>query len=125
MKKARSFALIIVLASVLGLAQTVKTADVQGDWEITVTTPRGDRTSAMTIVQDGEKLKVTITGTRGDATGEGTIKGEDIDWSVTRTIPQGEMTLTYKGKAGGDSMAGDVQMGDFGSATWKASRKKA
>jgi len=35
------------------------------------------------------------------------------------------MTVTYKGKVNGDSMAGDVQMGDFGSMTWTAVRKKA
>jgi hypothetical protein len=125
MKKAFLFATIITLASVLGLAQAANTADVNGDWEITITTPRGDRTSTMIIVQDGEKLKITMISPRGDSTGDGTIKGDDIEWSVTRTTPQGEMTLTYKGKTSGDSMSGDVQMGDFGNTTWKATRKKA
>jgi len=125
MKKIMSFALIIALSSVAALAQAAQTADVKGDWDMTVVTPRGDRTSSMIIVQDGEKIKVTMTSSRGESTGEGTVKGGDIEWSVTRTTPQGDMTMTYKGKVNGDSMAGDVQMGDFGSMTWTAVRKKA
>ncbi|OGD12603.1 MAG: hypothetical protein A2Y86_09670 [Candidatus Aminicenantes bacterium RBG_13_62_12] len=125
MKKIISFALIIALSSVAALAQAAQTADVKGDWDMTVVTPRGDRTSSMIIVQDGEKIKVTMTSSRGESTGEGTVKEGDIEWSVTRTTPQGDMTMTYKGKVNGDSMAGDVQMGDFGSMTWTAVRKKA
>jgi len=125
MKKAYSLIMALGLISALGLAQAAQTADVKGDWEITITTPRGERTSAMSIVQDGEKITVTITSSRGASTGEGTVKGDEISWSITRTTPQGEMTMNYKGKVTGDSMAGDVQMGDFGSAPWKAAKKKA
>ena len=116
---------LLALASALGLAQAAATANVNGAWEITVTTPRGERTSDLTIVQDGEKLKVTLASQRGEVTGEGTIKGNEISWTVTRTTPRGEMTSTYKGKVDGDAMSGDVQMGNFGSSTWKAARKKA
>lgn len=125
MKKTLIMLSLLALASALGLAQAAAPANVNGAWEITVTTPRGERTSAMTIVQDGEKLKVTMTGQRGDVTGEGTIKGNEISWTVTRTTPRGEMTSAYKGKVEGDAMSGDVEMGSFGSAPWKAARKKA
>jgi uncharacterized protein (DUF2147 family) len=115
----------LALAAAVGLAQSAAPANVGGAWEITVTTPRGDRTSDMTIVQDGENIKVTVTSPRGETTGEGTIKGNEISWTVTRTTPRGEMTSTYKGKVDGDTMSGDVEMGNFGSAPWKAARKKA
>lgn len=126
MKKSALALIILSLAVVLAVAQAAKPANVAGDWTLTLTTPRGDRVSPTNFVQDGEKLKVTMTGPRGDtATGEGTIKGNDVEWQVTRTTPRGEMTIIYKGKVTGDSMAGDAQMGDSGNGTWKAVRKTA
>ena len=89
-----------------------------------MTTPRGDRTSDVTFVQDGEKLTVTMKSERGDATGEGTVKGEAIEWTVTRQTPRGEMTVNYKGKGTDENtMEGEAQMGDFGTMPWKAVRK--
>jgi hypothetical protein len=125
MKKSMMILIVLALASGLALAETTKPADVNGHWDLTVTTPRGERTSTLAIVQDGEKLKVTMTSPRGETTGEGTIKGSDIEWTVTRTTPQGEMTSVYQGKVQGDSMSGDVKFGTMGSGTWKAVRQKA
>lgn len=126
MKKPVLALIILSLAAVLAVAQAGKPANVAGDWTLTLTTSRGDRVSPVNFVQDGENLKVTMTSPRGDqSTGEGTIKGTDIEWKVTRSTPRGEMTLTYKGKVEGDTMSGEAQMGDFGTATWKAVRKTA
>jgi hypothetical protein len=126
MKKSALTLIIISLAAVLAVAQAAKPANVAGDWTLTLTTPRGDRVSPVNFVQDGEKLKITMTSPRGDqSTGEGTIKGTDIEWKVTRSTPRGEMIITYKGKVEGDTMSGEAQMGDFGTATWKAVRKTA
>jgi len=99
--------------------------DVTGDWELTVKTPRGEMTSDVKFVQEGENLTVTMTGPRGDEiTGQGTVKGNEIEWSITRSTPRGEMTSTYKGKVEGDTMTGEVQMGQFGSSEWRAVRKE-
>jgi hypothetical protein len=116
---------VLFLAAAFGLAQSTQTADVKGDWELTTTTPRGERTSAMTIAQDGENITVTLTNPRGEATGKGTIKGNDIEWTVTRTTPRGEMTISYKGTVEGNTMSGNLQMGNAGTGTWKAARKTA
>jgi hypothetical protein len=42
---------------------------------------------------------------------------------VTLSTPQGDMTLTYKGKVEGDTMAGEVQAGDFGAFPFTAKKK--
>jgi len=99
--------------------------NVTGDWEFTVDNPRGEMTSDVKFVQDGEKLVVTMKGPRGnEITGQGTVKGNEIEWSVTRSTPRGEMKVTYKGKVEGDTMTGEVQMGRFGSSEWRAIRKE-
>jgi hypothetical protein len=59
----------------------------------------------------------------GEVKAEGTIKGNEIEWTITRSIPRGDFTITYKGKVEGNSMSGTVQMGDFGSREWTAKKK--
>jgi len=113
---------ILVFFAISLSAQDV---DVTGDWEISMETPRGPMTQEMYFEQDGEKLTVTMTTRGGDEiTGEGTIKGNEIEWSITRSGREGqEFTMTYKGTVEGDTMSGEVQMGDRGSSEWTAKKK--
>lgn len=100
------------------------TANVSGEWEVTIESPRGPMTSTAKFVQDGEKITVTMTGPRGgESTGEGTVKGNAITWTITRSTPRGEMTVVYKGTVEGTTMSGTVEMGDFGTRDWKATKK--
>ncbi|MEW5901720.1 MAG: hypothetical protein AB1715_09690 [Acidobacteriota bacterium] len=100
------------------------TADVSGEWEVTIESPRGPMTSTAKFVQDGEKITVTMTGPRGgESTGEGTFKGNAITWTITRSTPRGEMTVTYKGTVEGTTMSGTAEMGNFGTVGWKATKK--
>ncbi len=99
-------------------------ADVSGEWELTVQTPRGDMTLTTKFTQDGEKLKVTMVGPRGgESSGEGTIQGDSIQWSVSRTGPEGQsFTVTYKGTVEGTTMSGTAE-NPRGTANWKAAKK--
>lgn len=117
--------LVILLLAISGLLTLAAQVNVTGDWTFTITTPRGERTSDIKFVQDGEKLTVTMQTMRGgEITGEGTVKGENIEWSITREGPQGSFTMTYKGKIqDANTITGEVEMGNFGTATWKAVRK--
>ncbi len=115
-----TFFILVLLAASLS-AQEV---NVTGDWEMTFTTPRGDEmTRDINFKQEGEKLTVTMQGRMGEVTAEGTVKGNEIEWTITRRGRMGEMTITYKGKIEGDTMSGEVQMGDFGTSEWKAKKK--
>ncbi len=119
--------LITVLALALfAFSLSAQQVNVTGDWELTMTTPRGERPpQTITLKQEGEKLTVTMTGRQGEEIkAEGTVKGNEIEWSMTRSTPRGEFTTTYKGKIEGDTMSGQVQMGDFGTFDWKATKKK-
>ncbi|HUU52066.1 MAG TPA: hypothetical protein VMW92_03475 [Candidatus Heimdallarchaeota archaeon] len=115
-----AFSLVFLLIGFAGAWDV----DVTGDWEMTMATPRGDeRTSTVHFEQDGEKITVTMEGRQGDEiTGEGTIKGNEIDWTISRSTPRGDMTMAYKGTVDGDTMSGTVEMGDFGSFDWTAKR---
>ena len=124
----RKFMLILAAGLIIlsGLTLEARSADVSGEWEMTTVSQRGERTSTITIQQEGEKITVTMPGRRGgDPTiGEGTIKGNDIEWTITRTTPRGDMTSTYKGTVNGDSMTGTMEMAgrDF-TQEWSAKKK--
>ena len=104
----------------------IKPADVSGVWELTTQgTPQGDMTADVTFVQDKEAIKVSMTGPQGmEMKGEGTVKGQDVEWTVTISGGMGEFVLVYKGKIDGETMSGEVQAGNFGSFPWTAKKKK-
>ena len=106
--------------------------DVTGDWEMTTESPRGEVTQTIHIEQDGEKLTVTMQGGMGrrggqggggDISAEGTISGNKVEWSFTRNTPRGDFTTKYTGTVEGDSMSGEVDRGQRGTAPWSAKRK--
>ena len=125
---------LIALAAILALAVPVlaqapapqKTPDVSGVWLVTMQSPQGEMTQEATFTQDKEALKISMTSPMGtDMKGEGTIKGQELQWNLTISTPNGEFTLGFKAKLDGDAMTGDVQMGDFGSSTFTAKKKKS
>lgn len=126
MSRTRTIALAaLLLLAPLTLCLAQESVNVSGEWDLTLNTPRGEMTSTAKFVQEGEKLTVTMISPRDESTGTGTIKGADIEWTVTRETPRGQMTITYKGKVEGNTMKGEAQMGDFGTAEWKATKKTA
>jgi hypothetical protein len=119
-------ALVFMTAGLLAVAAWALSADVTGDWDLTSQSPRGERTSTVTFKQDGENLTVTMPPMRegGEAmTGTGTVKGNAIEWTITRTTQRGEFTMTYKGTIDGDTMKGTVEMGQMGAQDWTAKKK--
>ncbi len=121
MKKA-SLAALAVMA-ILTLA--VWAADVSGTWEMSRPGRDGQMmTSDITIVQEGNKIKVTMPGFRGGdpITGEGTLEGNAIAWKIVRQTPQGEMTVEYKGTVDGAAMKGTLKMMDR-EIEWTAKKK--
>lgn len=124
-KMKKMCSLLSVLSLVLiPLLLTAQEVNVTGDWEMTTQSPRGERTQTIHIEQDGEKITVTMEGRQGEEiTAEGTVKGNKIEWSMTRSTPRGDFTITYTGTVEGDTMSGEAQMGDFGTMEWTAKKK--
>lgn len=110
----------LLLIPVLASPQDI---NVTGDWELTTQSPRGERTSDIHFEQEGEKLTVTMQIMGEEATVEGTVKGNKIEWSITRSTQRGEFTISYSGTVEGDAMSGEAQMRDRGSMAWSAKKK--
>ena len=96
---------------------------VDGNWNLTMTTPMGERNATLSVKSAGG----TLTGTQG-AEGnsaeifEGTVNGEDVAWKVAITNPM-PLTLAFTGKVSGDSIAGEMGIGPMGSFPFTGRRQ--
>jgi len=95
---------------------------VDGDWNLTMTTPMGERSATLTLKSSGG----TLTGTQG-ADGnstdifDGTVNGDDVFWKVSITNPM-PLTLEFTGKVAGDAMSGEMGIGPMGSFPFTGTR---
>jgi len=113
----RRFSLLLVLA-IAALA-----ADVTGNWTATVETDAGSGTPKFVFKQTGETLTGSYSGQLGEAPIAGTVKGDDIEFSL-KAAPQGESIIVkYKGKITGNSIKGTVDLGGMATGTFTATKQ--
>ena len=95
---------------------------VDGNWNLTMTTPMGERQATLSLKTAGG----TLTGTQG-ADGntadifDGTVSGDNISWKVSITNPM-PLTLEFTGTVAGDSINGEMGIGPMGSFPFTGTR---
>lgn len=117
-------ALMLTVVAVKAAPQSP--ANVAGTWTLTMAPPagggggggngggggggrRGGGPQTITLKQDGAKVTGSMTGRGGEITFEGTVSGNDVTWTVKRTMQDGtEISSVYKGTVDGDNMKGTV-----------------
>jgi hypothetical protein len=126
-QRTRWLALALTCGTLLLRCSAITAADepaqVTGSWEMSVETPRGAMTQALTLQQDGGTLKGTLKGQRGEAPVTGSVTGNKISFAVTRDTPNGSFTIEYSGTVAGDSMTGTAHSERF-DGKWTAKRGK-
>src|SRR5258707_13506590 len=95
---------------------------VDGNWNVTMSTPMGERNATLTLKNAGSVL----TGTQsadGNSTeiSDGTANGDDVAWKVSITNPM-PLTLAFTGKVSGDSMSGEKGIGPMGNFPFTGTR---
>jgi hypothetical protein len=95
---------------------------VDGNWNITMSTPMGDRQATLTLKNSGGTLTGT-QGAEGNSTEifDGTANGDDVFWKVSITNPM-PLTLEFTGKVAGDSISGEMGIGPMGSFPFTGTR---
>ena len=128
MKTKIAFTVVVVLALAFmfsGVA-SAQDAKVAGKWESKFTNQQGDTmTTTFTFTQEGNKLTGTVSGGRGGETPlEGTVKGKEVKFTVSRTNQNGETVKTeYTATVEGDTMKGSV-VSPRGTRDWSATKAK-
>jgi hypothetical protein len=97
--------------------------DVTGAWAFEVTSAAGTGSPTMTFSQSGEKLTGTYAGQFGEAPLQGTVKGNQITFSIDITVQDMKLRMVYSGTVAGDSIKGTATFGELGEGTFTAARK--
>jgi len=121
------FVVALLLLTILGmpaLPVAPEAMDVTGTWDLAVETQEGTAHPSITLKQEGETITGTYQGQMGKSNLEGTVKGNDIKFTVTLKFQDVTYTVTYTGTVGDDTMKGAARFGDAGSGTWSAKRRR-
>ena len=96
------------------------TAD--GNWNLVVSTPMGERHGSLSLKTEGTTVKGRQMAD-GNSTEifDGTVNGIEISWKVSITDPM-PMTLEFTGTVDGDEIAGTVKLGEFGNSSFSGTR---
>jgi len=95
---------------------------VDGNWNLTMQTPMGERNATLSLKSAGGTLTGT-QGAEGNSTEifDGTVNGDDVAWKVSITNPM-PLTLEFKGTVAGDTISGEMGLGFMGSFPFTGKR---
>jgi len=98
------------------------TMAVDGNWNLVMSTPMGDRNATLSLKSSGDTL-TGVQGAEGNSTEifEGTVSGDDVAWKVSITNPM-PLTLAFTGKVAGDDISGEMGIGPMGSFPFTGER---
>src|ERR1700745_786937 len=98
---------------------------VDGNWDLTMTTPMGERKATLSLKSAGGTL-TGPQGAEGNSTEifDGTVNGDDVAWKVSITNPM-PLTLDFSGKVSGDSISGEMGIGPMGGFPFQGTRASA
>ncbi|MEE8353309.1 MAG: hypothetical protein V3S10_02535 [Dehalococcoidales bacterium] len=96
---------------------------VDGTYKVDINSPMGTQSATLTLKADGSSLSGSSAGAQGTQDFDGgTVDGNDFAFSMSLSGPMGQIQLDFKGTVAGDDISGNVQLGSFGSASFKGSR---
>ena len=109
----------------LAIPAMAQSANVTGDWDVTINSPQGARTGTLSFKQEGEKLTGVLKNQRGDVPIDGSVKGKEIKFKYTVKFQDQDLVITMSGAVDGDSMKGDADFGGFAQGDWNSKRASA
>ena len=97
--------LLFVVSILCALALAVFAADVSGKWTYEQSRGGNTMTSTLTLKADGAALTGSVDGGRGATEiKDGKVDGDNISFSVTRSMGGNDFTTKYTGKLEGDTL---------------------
>lgn len=120
------FGLALGFLAVVGFGGTGRARDAAdnptGTWKWTTEGKDGQkRETVLKLKADGGKLTGTVSGFgkgKEDAIEEGTVKGNEVRFNVTRMFKDNKVTTKYTAKVTGDVMKGTAET-TFGEKSFK------
>ena len=97
-------------------------SQVDGKWAVTIQYTRGIGEQHFTIEQSGNDLTGTQHGELYETKLKGIIHASQIELHSTMAVSGNAIPWTFQGTVQGSSISGNVHLGEYGDATWKAVR---
>lgn len=95
---------------------------VDGSWNITMSTPMGERTATLTLKSAGNTLTGTQAAEQGSAEiADGKVDGNKVSWKVSIQQPM-PLTLDFNGTVNGNAIEGEMGVGFMGSFPFTGTR---
>ena len=123
--------ILLVLGLVLAVAPIVaqdaaksNPVDITGSWELTVESPQGPMAITADFKQDGETLTGTHVSEMGESPLKGTVKGTDVEYTLTIDMGGQQISIVHKAKVDGQTMTGSADIEGMGTITFTAKKKQ-
>ncbi len=99
-------------------------ANVTGQWELTIDFGRGSASHVLSIEQEGTRVVGTHRGewVHGDLAGS--VAANQVRFRSSHKIEGTRLSYDFNGALDGETMSGTVDLGEYGSARWTATRHK-
>jgi len=112
-----------VLSHPPGLSPPLPPAgSVAGVWRVRIGFVCGTASHVLSVTQSGDKLGGLHQGEFATRTIEGFMRGRDVVLRSSYTRQGVRLNFTFRGTWQGDRMSGEVHLGEYGSASWVATR---
>jgi len=97
-------------------------ADLSGQWDVETKFYASTVNQTFMFEQSGNTLQGTYTGSLGPRDLTGSLSGGEIIIRSTIGLDGARVHSFFTGKISGDTMEGELSVGEYGKATWKAKR---
>jgi len=97
-------------------------ADLTGRWDAELTFIRGASAHQFYLEADGNRLAGMHHGRSGQTNLTGVIDGDRVEFASHMPDQGATIYFTFTGVLRGGEMSGEVDLGEYGSATWRARR---
>jgi hypothetical protein len=114
-----------MLALVCSAAAAAQSAQVVGDWEITINSPQGSNTSKAVFKQEGDKLSGVLKNQRGELPVQVSLNGKEITIRFSIKFQDNDLPITLKGDVEGDTIKGTADFGGMAEGDWSGKRAEA
>jgi hypothetical protein len=98
--------------------------NLSGRWDVEVHYALSTSQHSFTIEQDGNWIQGTHKGDMDTKNMVGTIDGDEVKIKSTIPIVGNIIIYLFSGKVSGDTMSGDIHMGEYLTAKFTAKRNK-
>ena len=100
-------------------------ADVAGDWALSVDTEQGTTTPSVTLEQNGSELTGHYSSeTLGEADVKGNVNGNEVTFSLSANVQGYPIDVTYTGTVQDDgTLSGQISLGGLGGGTFTGKKR--